>query len=56
MFYEGNKILTMLERKQIPLGIQCLTGNTALIEIIGATGLQWPESSHTGPHPPKPLV
>jgi len=31
MFYERNKVLTMLEQKKIPLGIQCFTGNTALI-------------------------
>ncbi len=28
MFYERNKVLTMLEQKKIPLGIQCFTGNT----------------------------
>ena len=37
MFYERNKVLTMLEQKKIPLGIQCFTGNTALIEVLGAT-------------------
>jgi hypothetical protein len=34
MFYERNKILTMVEQKKIPLGIQCFTGNTELVEVI----------------------
>jgi hypothetical protein len=37
MFYERNKVLTMLEQKKILLGIQCFTGNTALVEVLGAT-------------------
>ena len=41
MFYERNKVLTMLEQKKIPLGIQCFTGNTALIEVLGATGFDF---------------
>src|SRR5580693_9980786 len=41
MFYERNKVLTMLEQKKIPLGIQCFTGNTALVEVMGATGFDF---------------
>jgi len=42
MFYEGgNKILTMLEQKKIPLGIQCFTGSTTLVEVMGATGFDF---------------
>src|SRR5260370_821360 len=41
MFYEGNKVLTMLEQKKIPLGIQCFTGNTELVEVMGATGFDF---------------
>jgi hypothetical protein len=37
MFCERNKILTMLEQREIPLGIQCFAGNTALIKVMGAT-------------------
>jgi 2-keto-3-deoxy-L-rhamnonate aldolase RhmA len=50
MFYERNKILTMLEQKRIPLGIQCFAGNTSLIEIIGATGFDFVmfDSEHSG--------
>ncbi len=50
MFYERNKILTMLEQQQIPLGIQCLTGHTALIEVMGATGFDFVmfDAEHSG--------
>jgi 2-keto-3-deoxy-L-rhamnonate aldolase RhmA len=41
MFYERNKILTMVEQKKIPLGIQCFTGNTELVEVMGATGFDF---------------
>src|SRR5271167_2299866 len=41
MFYERNKVLTMLEQKTIPLGIQCFTGNTELVEVMGATGFNF---------------
>src|SRR5260370_14183088 len=41
MFYERNKVLTMLEQKNIPLGIQCFTGNTELVEVMGATGFDF---------------
>jgi 2-keto-3-deoxy-L-rhamnonate aldolase RhmA len=36
--YEKNRITTMVQSKQIPLGIQVFTGHPALIEIIGLTG------------------
>src|SRR6201984_3451256 len=51
MFYEGgNKILTMLEQKKIPLGIQCFTGSTALVEVMGATGFDFVmfDAEHSG--------
>ena len=41
MFYEGNKVLTMLEQKKIPLGIKCFTGNTALVKVPGANGFDF---------------
>src|ERR1700741_2277668 len=41
MFYERNKILTMVKQKKIPLGIQCFTGNTELVEVMGATGFDF---------------
>src|SRR5260370_25724860 len=50
MFYEGNKILTMLEQKKLPLGIQCFTGSTALVEVMGATGFDFVlfDAEHSG--------
>ncbi len=41
MYSERNQVLGMLERKQIPLGMQCMTGDPALIEIIGLTGFDF---------------
>ena len=50
MFYQDNKILTMLEQKKIPLGIQCFTGSTALVEVMGATGFDFVmfDAEHSG--------
>ena len=33
-----NKIMEMLEAKQVPLGMQVFTGHSALIEVLGFTG------------------
>ena len=51
--FERNKLLGMLERKQLPLGIQCFTGNPALIEVMGATGFDFVmlDSEHSGNDP-----
>jgi hypothetical protein len=34
--FERNRVLRMLEARQLPLGIQCFTGDPALIEEIGS--------------------
>jgi 2-keto-3-deoxy-L-rhamnonate aldolase RhmA len=39
--YEKNRIIAMLERKQVPLGTQVFTGHPALIEILGLTGFDF---------------
>ena len=39
--YEKNKIITMLENKQVPVGMQLFTGHPALIEILGLTGFDY---------------
>ena len=51
--FECNKVLAMLERKQLPLGIPCFTGSPALIEVIGATGFDFfmLDSEHSGNNP-----
>jgi 2-keto-3-deoxy-L-rhamnonate aldolase RhmA len=43
----------MLESKRLPLGIQCCTGNPALIEVIGVTGFDWImlDTEHSGNDP-----
>ena len=50
MFYQRNKILSMLEQKKIPLGIQCFTGSTTLVEVMGATGFDFVmfDAEHSG--------
>ena len=37
----------MFEQKKIPLGIQCFTGCTALVEVIGATGFDFKKTMKT---------
>ena len=51
--YDKNRILQMLEQGQIPLGMQCFTGDPALIEIMGMTGFDWVmlDSEHSGNNP-----
>ena len=48
-----NKVLGMLENKRVPLGIQCFTGNPALIEVIGSTGFDFImlDAEHGGNNP-----
>jgi 2-keto-3-deoxy-L-rhamnonate aldolase RhmA len=43
----------MLEQNQIPLGMQCFTGDPILIEIMGITGFDWVmlDSEHSGNNP-----
>ena len=50
---EKNRILQMLEKDQIPLGMQCFTGDPILIEIMGLTGFDWVmlDSEHSGNNP-----
>jgi 2-keto-3-deoxy-L-rhamnonate aldolase RhmA len=51
--FERNRVLEMLEAKQLPLGIQCFTGNPALIEVIGSTGFDFImlDAEHSGSNP-----
>jgi 2-keto-3-deoxy-L-rhamnonate aldolase RhmA len=38
---ESNRLLEMIERNVVPLGMQCFTGNHALIEVLGLTGFDF---------------
>ncbi len=51
--FKKNRILHMLEQNQIPLGMQCFTGDPILIEIMGLTGFDWVmlDSEHSGNNP-----
>lgn len=39
--FAKNRIIAMLEQKQVPLGMQVFTGNPSLIEILGLTGFDF---------------
>jgi 2-keto-3-deoxy-L-rhamnonate aldolase RhmA len=39
--FESNRLLEMIARNVVPLGMQCFTGNHALIEVLGLTGFDF---------------
>jgi 2-keto-3-deoxy-L-rhamnonate aldolase RhmA len=45
-----NRLLAMLKLNQIPLGMQCFTGNAAFIEVMGLTGFDFVmlDGEHSG--------
>jgi 2-keto-3-deoxy-L-rhamnonate aldolase RhmA len=51
--FQRNRMLGMLEDKQLPLGIQIFTADAALIEVVGATGFDFVmlDSEHSGANP-----
>jgi 2-keto-3-deoxy-L-rhamnonate aldolase RhmA len=51
--YKKNRIKEMIVNGQIPLGMQCFTGDPALIEIMGLTGFDYVmlDSEHSGSDP-----
>lgn len=48
--FPPNRLLVMIERQEIPLGMQCFTGNPALIEVLGLTGFDFVmlDTEHSG--------
>ena len=48
--FQKNRMLAMLARNEIPLGIQVFTGSPELIEVIGATGYDFVmiDTEHSG--------
>lgn len=51
--FEPNRLLQMVESRQLPLGIQCFTGDPALIEVLGQTGFDFVmlDCEHSGANP-----
>jgi 2-keto-3-deoxy-L-rhamnonate aldolase RhmA len=49
----GNRLLEMVERGAVPLGMQCFTGDPALIEVLGLTGFDFVmlDTEHCGANP-----
>jgi len=45
-----NRLIDMLERRYVPLGMQCFTGDPALIEVMGLTGFDFAmiDTEHSG--------
>jgi len=60
MRFKKNRLLAMVERKEIPLGIQLFTGSPALIEVLGQTGFDFvmidTEHSDTNVRALEPLI
>jgi 2-keto-3-deoxy-L-rhamnonate aldolase RhmA len=50
---EPNRLFAMIERKEVPLGMQCFTGNAALIEVMGLSGFDFVmlDTEHSGNDP-----
>ncbi len=50
---QKKNLLQMIENKVIPVGMQCFTGNHALIEVLGLTGFDyvWLDSEHCAINP-----
>lgn len=51
--YDNSRLLTMIEHKIVPVGMQVFTGNHALIEVLALTGFDyvWLDSEHCGTNP-----
>src|SRR5258708_21287349 len=41
MFDIDNRLLAMIKQSQIPLGMQCFTGDRAMIEVLELTGFDF---------------
>src|ERR1700712_264926 len=50
MFATRDRLVTMIDNQQIPVGMQCFTGDHTLIEVMGVTGMDyvWIDSEHSG--------
>ncbi len=49
-YFPKNRLMQMIADRVIPLGMQCFTGNPALIEVLGLTGFDWVmiDTEHAG--------
>src|SRR5579859_7589280 len=50
---KSKSILELLRENIVPVGMQCITGDHALIEVMGAAGLDyvWLDSEHSAVNP-----
>jgi 2-keto-3-deoxy-L-rhamnonate aldolase RhmA len=58
--FEKNRLIAMLERKEVPLGMQAFAADPALIEVLGLTGFDFvmldSEHSHANPRAIEDLI
>jgi 2-dehydro-3-deoxyglucarate aldolase/4-hydroxy-2-oxoheptanedioate aldolase len=49
----ANRLIALLDKNVVPIGMQCFTGDHALIEVMGAAGFDyvWLDSEHTALNP-----
>jgi 2-keto-3-deoxy-L-rhamnonate aldolase RhmA len=48
-----NRLMSLLDKRVVPIGMQCFTGNHTLLEVLGATGFDyvWLDSEHSALDP-----
>ncbi|MCU1479419.1 MAG: HpcH/HpaI aldolase family protein [Subtercola sp.] len=53
MFAMPQRLMAMIDNHEVPIGMQCFTGDHTLIEVMGRTGLDyvWIDSEHSGLNP-----
>jgi 2-keto-3-deoxy-L-rhamnonate aldolase RhmA len=53
VFTMPHRLMTMITNSEVPVGMQCFTGDHTLIEVMGRTGLDyvWLDSEHSGLNP-----
>lgn len=53
MYRIKQKLMTMIENRQVPVGMQCFTGDHTIIEVMGSAGMDyvWIDSEHSGINP-----
>src|SRR5258705_8290187 len=49
----ANRLIAMLDKHVVPIGMQCFTGNHTVIEVMGAAGFDyvWLDSEHSAVNP-----
>ncbi|WP_419817855.1 HpcH/HpaI aldolase family protein [Glaciibacter flavus] len=53
MYRITQRLMDMIDDRQVPVGMQCFTGDHTLIEVMGSAGMDyvWIDSEHSGINP-----